>query len=187
MRWVDAYFPFTEPSAELEIYYNNNWLEVLGCGVFRDKVLLNGGLNPEIQTVWAFGMGIERLAMTLFKIKDIRLFWSQDPRFLNQFKANTINEFKIYSKYPPCYKDFSFYINDNFEENDIHELIRDISGDIVEEVKLIDKYINKANKTSLCFRVNFRHMDKSLTNEEINIIQFKIRDRLKNTLGLELR
>jgi phenylalanyl-tRNA synthetase alpha chain len=78
MRWVDAYFPFTEPSTELEIYYNNEWLEVLGSGVLRDKIMINGGRNVEEEVSWAFGLGLERWAMKLFDIQDIRQFWSED-------------------------------------------------------------------------------------------------------------
>jgi phenylalanyl-tRNA synthetase alpha chain len=76
MRWVDAYFPFTEPSLELEIFYNNEWLEVLGSGVIADKVMLNAGKDINVEVGWALGLGLERWAMKLFDIKDIRLFWS---------------------------------------------------------------------------------------------------------------
>lgn len=61
------------------------WLEVLGCGVVEDGVMNNAGRNGEIG--WAFGLGLERLAMVLFSIPDIRLFWSEDPRFSAQFKV----------------------------------------------------------------------------------------------------
>ena len=69
-RWVDAYFPFTDPSFELEIYYNDEWLEVLGCGVTQQSILDDNG--NEGNTAWAFGLGLERLAMVLFQIPDIR-------------------------------------------------------------------------------------------------------------------
>lgn len=76
MRWVDAYFPFTDPSMELEIYYNDEWLEVLGAGVIHDKVMVRGNKDIEKEVGFAFGLGLERWAMRLFDIKDIRLFWS---------------------------------------------------------------------------------------------------------------
>lgn len=187
MRWVDAYFPFTEPSAELEIFYNKEWMEILGCGVLRDKVLQNSVLNPQEVSAWAFGIGLERLAMILFNIKDIRLFWSEDPRFHSQFKKGEIVSFKPFSKFPACYKDFAFFINDTFNETDFHQLVRDIAGDIAEEVRCIDSFVNKQNRVSKCFRVNFRHMEKSFTNKEINDLQFKIREELTKTLKVELR
>lgn len=83
MKWSPDHFPFTEPSLELEIFYNNEWLEILGCGVIFDGVLKNAGRNPQTECGWAFGLGLERWAMKLFGIDDIRLFWSQDPRFLS--------------------------------------------------------------------------------------------------------
>ena len=83
MRWNGDYFPFTDPSFELEILYNNEWLEILGCGVIFDGVMKNAGRDVTKQCGWAFGLGLERWAMKLFEIDDIRLFWSKDPRFIS--------------------------------------------------------------------------------------------------------
>jgi phenylalanyl-tRNA synthetase alpha chain len=69
-RWVDTYFPFTEPSFELEIFFNDDWLEVLGCGVTQQQILDENGNKGNV--AWAFGLGLERLAMVLFDIPDIR-------------------------------------------------------------------------------------------------------------------
>ena len=102
-KWSEDYFPFTEPSFECEVLYEGEWLEILGCGVIHTDVLKNVGM--EDRHGWAFGLGLERLAMVLFKIPDIRLFWSTDERFTKQFKnGDTTTVFKPYSKYPPCYK-----------------------------------------------------------------------------------
>lgn len=187
-RWVDAYFPFTEPSYELEIFFNGDWLEVLGCGILREDILRNAGLDPSKHIAWAFGLGLERLAMRLFDIKDIRLFWSKDKRFLDQFKNGSITKFKSYSKYPSCFKDITFFIDDNFNDNDFFEIVRSAAGDIAEDVKCTDTYTNPTTKrTSKCFRINFRHMDRTVTNEEINSLQLQIRDLVKDKLQLELR
>ena len=75
--------------------------------------------------------------MKLFGIPDIRLFWSEDERFLNQFKNGSDVKFKPFSKYPPTYKDVSFWINDDFAPNDLFEVIRAVAGDYVEEVFLL--------------------------------------------------
>jgi phenylalanyl-tRNA synthetase alpha chain len=83
MRWAPENFPFTDPSLELEIYINGNWVEILGSGVILDGVMHNAGRNTEKEVGWAFGLGLERWAMRMFDIPDIRLFWSQDPRFLS--------------------------------------------------------------------------------------------------------
>jgi phenylalanyl-tRNA synthetase alpha chain len=97
IRWIDAYFPFTSPSWEMEIFYNNQWLEILGCGVMQQKILNDTGNEEKIG--WAFGLGLERIAMVLFDIPDIRLFWSTDIRFLSQFESGKITKFKPFSKY----------------------------------------------------------------------------------------
>ncbi|CAI7781142.1 unnamed protein product [Closterium sp. NIES-54] len=103
MRWVDTYFPFTNPSFELEIFFQGQWLEVLGCGVTEQQILDNCGLAGS--KAWAFGLGLERLAMVLFDIPDIRLFWSNDDRFLTQFKDGKLGiKFKPFSKvHPPSH------------------------------------------------------------------------------------
>ena len=86
-RWVSAYFPFTLPSFELEVEFQGKWLEVAGCGVIHKGVYerSKGDWSDAAHTGWAFGLGLERLAMVVFGIPDIRLFWSEDPRFLKQF------------------------------------------------------------------------------------------------------
>ena len=133
MKWSNDYFPFTDPSYELEIFYNNEWLEILGCGVIYDGVMKNAERDITKEVGWAFGLGLERWAMKLFNIDDIRQFWSTDPRFINQFKPNQITKFKPYSKYPTCYKDVTFWLNDDkFSENDFFEVVRSVSGDIAE-------------------------------------------------------
>lgn len=81
--------------------------------------------------------------MVLFSIPDIRLFWSEDARFLSQFRPDQISAFKPYSKYPECYKDFSFWIpqqsGEAWHENDFCEVVRDVAGDLVEGVQLVSR------------------------------------------------
>jgi len=85
VRFRPSYFPFTEPSAEVDIMGNNGWLEILGCGIVHPKVLENVGINSEKYTGLAFGMGVERLAMLKYGIDDLRTFFENDLRFLEQF------------------------------------------------------------------------------------------------------
>ena len=99
IRLRPSYFPFTEPSAELDIYWGletevdyritkgTGWLEIMGCGMVDPNVLKNCGIIPEIYSGFAFGLGIERIAMLLYEISDIRLFFENDLRFLKQFRA----------------------------------------------------------------------------------------------------
>lgn len=99
IRLRPSYFPFTEPSAEMDVYWGlkdeidyritkgTGWLEILGCGMVDPNVLDNCGIDSKKYTGFAFGMGIERQAMLLHRIDDIRLFFENDVRFLEQFKA----------------------------------------------------------------------------------------------------
>ena len=186
MRWVEDYFPFTQPSFELEIFFRNQWMEVLGCGVIHPQILENAGRAGE--QGWAFGLGLERLAMILFQIPDIRLFWTDDERFHKQFSSGQIVTFQPYSKFPPCLKDVSFWIPDGFHVNDLNEVVRDVAGDLVEQVELIDKFIHPAtNRMSHCYRIVYRSMDRNLLNEEIDVLQAAVREILVNQLKVELR
>lgn len=102
IRLRPSYFPFTEPSAEVDIYWGletetdyritkgTGWLEIMGCGMVDPNVLKNCGINPDIYTGFAFGMGIERIAMLLYQVGDIRMFYENDLRFLEQFKSELI-------------------------------------------------------------------------------------------------
>ena len=100
IRLRPSYFPFTEPSAEVDIYWGletetdyritkgTGWLEIMGCGMVDPNVLRNCKIDPEVYTGFAFGMGIERIAMLLYQIGDIRMFYENDMRFLEQFKSS---------------------------------------------------------------------------------------------------
>lgn len=154
-RWVDAYFPFTHPSWELEIKYKGEWLEVLGCGVMEQKILFSAGAAEKIG--WAFGLGLERLAMRLFDIPDIRLFWRyEDTGFMSQFRVedpNTPIKYKAISQYPQTAYKMSFWLTDSYKENDFYDIVRSIGGDIVEQVHLIDDFYHpKKTKTESLLR-----------------------------------
>lgn len=85
IRFRASYFPFTEPSAEVDVQWKGRWLEVMGCGAIDPNVLKAVGYDPEVYTGFAAGMGVERLAMIFHQIDDIRRFYSSDLRFLQQF------------------------------------------------------------------------------------------------------
>jgi phenylalanyl-tRNA synthetase alpha chain len=86
LRFRASYFPFTEPSAEVDVLWGDDrWLEILGCGMVHPNVLRNAGIDPEEFTGYAFGMGVERLAMLRYDVRDLRTFFENDLRFLRQF------------------------------------------------------------------------------------------------------
>lgn len=202
MRWVEAYFPFTSPSWELEVLWQGDWLEILGCGIVKHDILSNAGVSNRLG--WAFGLGLERIAMLLYSIPDIRLFWSTDPRFSSQFKAGSpIKQFVPYSKYPACYKDVSFWLRSSsssagghssaqskhdFHENDVMEIARGVAGDVLEDLRLIDEFTHPGTgRKSLCYRANYRSWERTLTNEETNELHERFRGELVARLGVELR
>ncbi|OUS30004.1 phenylalanine--tRNA ligase subunit alpha [Thalassotalea sp. 42_200_T64] len=87
IRFRPSYFPFTEPSAEVDVMgKNGKWLEVLGCGMVHPNVLRSVGIDPEVYTGFAFGMGVERLSMLRYGVTDLRSFFENDLRLLKQFK-----------------------------------------------------------------------------------------------------
>ncbi|MBU4353305.1 phenylalanine--tRNA ligase subunit alpha [Patescibacteria group bacterium] len=85
VRLRPSYFPFVEPGVEIDMKYNGKWMEVAGAGMVHPRVLENAGLNFNDWQGFAFGMGMDRLAMIKYKINDVRLFYSSDLRFIKQF------------------------------------------------------------------------------------------------------
>lgn len=201
VRWIEAYFPFTSPSWELEVFWQGDWLELLGCGISKQELLNSAGVPDKLG--WAFGIGLERVAMLLYSIPDIRLFWSEDKRFVSQFSADTpISRFVPFSKYPACYKDVAFWLrsssssagggtrsnSQDFHENDVMEIVRGVGGDLIEDVKLVDEFQHPASgRRSLCYRINYRSLERTLTNSEANKMHENIRKQLVEKMGVELR
>ncbi|XP_060849775.1 phenylalanine--tRNA ligase, mitochondrial [Rhopalosiphum padi] len=190
-RWVSEYFPFTHPSFELEINYNGQWIEALGCGVIRHEILKNAGAGNRIG--WAFGLGLERLAMPFYSIPDIRLFWSKDSGFLNQFQnlpKDGRMKYKPISIYPQCINDISFWLPKDkpFCSNDFYELVGNYGGQLIEQVKLIDQFTHpKTGNVSHCYRIVYRHLEKTLSQAEVNEVHKLIEINATQILGIKLR
>ncbi|XP_061876790.1 phenylalanine--tRNA ligase, mitochondrial [Entelurus aequoreus] len=192
VRWVDCYFPFTHPSFEMEVRFQGDWMEVLGCGVMEQQLLNSAGADNKLG--WAFGLGLERLAMVLYDIPDIRVFWSQDERFLRQFRVDNIHQavrFQALSKYPPLHNDISFWLpadRRNFDANDFYELVRAIAGDLVEKVSLVDDFTHpKSGRRSHCFRIVYRHTERTLSQREVGLVHQTIERSAESELGVEVR
>lgn len=183
-------FPFTDPSIQIEIKSNNDWMEVLGSGLVHSQVLKNFGIDPEKYNGWAFGFGVERLAMVKMEIPDIRVLWSQDSRITSQFK-DINSKFAPVSKYPETSRDISFIIDKSVNLNNYYEIVRDFAENLIEEVKLIDEFESTekfgADKKSYTFRIVYRSPERTLTNEEVNKIQEEIRETTKKDLSAVLR
>lgn len=140
---------------------------------------------------WAFGLGLERLAMILYQIPDIRVFWSEDNGFTSQFAGKSYLEdikFKSISHYAPLINDLSFWTSDTYMSSDFHDLVREVGGDLVESVSLIDEFKHpKTGKVSHCYRIVYRHMDKTLTQEEVTLVHSKITQEAAGRLRVEPR
>ncbi|KAK4901378.1 phenylalanyl-tRNA synthetase alpha subunit, mitochondrial [Elasticomyces elasticus] len=223
VRWVEAFFPHTSPSWEMEVWWRGDWLEVLGCGVIDQPLLIRADQPNRIG--WAFGIGLERIAMLLFGIPDIRLFWSKDARFLKQFsESEPIKRFQPFSKHPSAPRDVAFWLPQTsrkiivgdtatsgtsapssaggqqtepsrdvtsepaFHENDLMEIARTIAGDTVEDVRLIDDFTHpKTSRRSLCYRVEYRSLERTLTTEEVNAMHEKVCKEMVEKFGVEIR
>ncbi len=180
-------FPYTDPSLEMEIQKDGEWLEVLGGGMARPEVLQKLGL--EGYNGWAFGFGLERLAMISMELPDIRLLRSTDERVKAQLVLGS--KFKEVSKFPPITRDISFVVASGFEPNNYFDLIRDIGGDLIEQVELLDTYADPKKfgegKTSYTFRVVYRSHDRTLRSEEVDALQAKLYEETKSQFKADVR
>ena len=122
-------------------------------------------------------------------LPDIRLLWSKDERVVKQLKLG--NKFVEVSKYPPIVRDISFIVPNTFVPNDYFDLVRDNAPDLIEEVKLLDKYENiekfGAGKISYAFRITYRSLDRTLVSSEIDELHKKIEEETKKTFGAQIR
>ena len=169
-------FPYTDPSLEMEVEIGGRWIEVLGCGIMTDTIIKNLGLDPEEWSNWAFGFGLERLAIISMDLPDIRLLWSEDERVIKQLKLG--NKFIEVSKYPSIVRDISFIVPNTFIPNDYFDFVRESIPEMVEQVELLDKYENEAkfgkDKISYAYRITYRSLDRTLTAEEIDQVHKKL-------------
>lgn len=190
-RFNPDYFPFTNPSFEIEVNFNNKWTEILGCGIVNNKILENNGIIG--QKAIACGIGLCRCAMILFNISDIRYLWIEDPKFLDQFKEGINSKFKPYSKLDDITKDISFWISEDkiindkwINENDFFEFIREKSKNLIENVKLLDKFFHSGKKmNSRTYRFTYSPIDPNYNNPSefnklVNSIHNEIRRQLIN-------
>lgn len=188
---VDS-FPYTDPSIEMNVAWDDKWVEVNGAGIVHPQVLWNLGINADLYNGWAFGFGVDRLAMLKMKIPDIRLLRSTDERVTNQLKD--INHiYELVSKYPPVVRDISFIVDkSDFNLNAYYETVRYTVGDeFVEEVKILDQYENDKkfgeNKISYTFRITYRNIDRTLTNIEVNEMHEKLHQITESKYHAQIR
>ncbi len=173
----------------MEVEKDRQWVEVLGAGLVQPGVLEKLDVDPNQYNGWAFGFGLERLAIIGMELPDIRLLWSTDPRVTKQLKLG--QKFEAVSKYPPVIRDISFIVKNTFEPNNYFDLIRDIGGDLVEEVQLMDKYENAAkfgqDRVSYTYRIMYRSPDRTLEASEVEPLQDEVYKQTAEQFDAELR
>lgn len=187
-RFLDDTFPYTDPSTQIEVMVNGEWVEVLGAGMIKPSVLSKMGI--EGYNGWAFGFGIERLAILALNLPDIRLLWSEDERVKKQLVLG--QKYKEVSKYPSIVRDISFIVDSaTYFPNDYFDLVRDVIGDMAEEMALVDEYENAAKfgegKKSYAYRVTYRSLDRTLTDEEVNTLHKKLEEETVRVFKATIR
>lgn len=190
-------FPYTDPSFEVEVNVagtaaegpaRGEWLEILGCGMPKQSVLKKVGV--EGYHGWAFGFGIERLAIISMALPDIRLLWSTDERIKKQLRLG--QTYQEVSKYPPVVRDISFVVPKTFVPNDYFDLVRETIGDdLAEEILLIDEYENDekfgTDKKSYAYRITYRSLERTLTSEEVDLLHKKLETATASHFGATIR
>ena len=189
-------YPYTDPSFEVEVNVKGTaaegpargeWLEILGSGMPKKSVLKKMGV--EGYHGWAFGFGIERLAIISMALPDIRLLWSNDERVKKQLVLGHVYE--EVSKYPPIVRDISFIAPKTFVPNDYFDMVREVGGDLIEEVALIDEYENDAkfgaDKKSYAYRITYRSIERTLTSEEVDSLHKQIEAATRDQFNGEIR
>jgi len=186
-RFNPDVFPYTDPSLEVEVKIGEEWIEILGGGMPKKSVLAKMGLVG--YNGWAFGFGLERLAIISMELPDIRLLWSEDGRVRRQLVLG--KAYAEVSKYPPVVRDISFVVAKSFIPNDYFDLVREVGGDLVEEVALIDKYENDekfgAERMSYAYRITYRCLDRTLTNAEVDALHGQLEAATTETFGADIR
>lgn len=184
-------FPFTVGSLQAEVLYDGAWLEVLGCGVVHPDICRGTGCAGSLL---AWGVGLERLAMLLFRIPDIRLFWSREPAFLQQFSRGRVNAFVPFSSLPPVNRDISFWLPPGqwTGMNFFLELARESAPELVQSVVVLDEFQHpKVDRRSMTFRVTFTPIatmrDSAHLTSEANTAMTALRHAVVDKLQVSLR
>lgn len=200
-RFNPDYFPFTNPSYEIEVLFGEKWVEILGCGVVQPKILENNNISKK---AFAFGLGLERLAMILYTIPDIRLFWTTNEKFLSQFQNQGCLDnitFVEYPKIPSITMDIGFWLSDDeiikdnnklvwTRQNDFMDIVRNCMDTNIEKVALIDEFFHpKKKQYSHCWRMTL-NPNNDIANgalfHSLCVLQMKnLSENLKNILNLQ--
>ncbi len=197
LRIVDTPHPYTKEGIEVNATKDDRDIEILECGLINDQILVNAGLDPKIYSGWASGIGLDRLVMTLKDIPDVRYLRSTNPAIAAQMRNLEI--YQEVSNQPAVKRDISYSVPSGYVEEDINEDIRNALGEkvnVLESVEVLSETtyenlpskirirlgINKEQKNIL-IRVTLRHLERSLTNSEVNDIYSSIYSQINYGTG----
>lgn len=184
LRIEESPHPYTNEGIEVNAVKHDRDIEILECGLIKEQILINAGLDPSKYSGWALGMGLDRLVMTIKNIPDIRYLRSTNPKIASQMQD--LDEYNEVSNQPAIVRDLSYCVPIEYVEEDISSDIRDAIGeniDALEEVEILSSTsytslpkkiqnrlgMNKTQKNVLV-RITLRRLDRTLTNLEANNI-----------------
>lgn len=184
LRIVDSPHPYTKQGIEVNVVLGDRDIEILECGLIKDKILANAGLDPQEYSGWALGMGLDRLVMTVKDIPDVRYLRSTNPKIAAQMKD--LEKYHEVSNQPAITRDMSYSVPAGYVEEDINEDIREALGDkqnILESVEVLSETAYEdlppkirerlgisSDQKNVLVRITLRHLERTLEKREANQI-----------------
>ncbi len=188
LRIVDSPHPYTRGGIEVNAVLGERDIEILECGLIKDEILANAGIDPEKYSGWASGIGLDRLVMTLKGLSDVRYLRSSNPDIATQMAD--LEPYREISHQPAITRDLSYSVPAGYAEEDIHEDIRQALGSddaVLESVEVLQetpyKDLNDVARRKLgtteiqknvLARITLRHLERTLTNEQANDLYKRI-------------
>ncbi|MGF7229036.1 MAG: hypothetical protein ACQR33_03560 [Candidatus Saccharibacteria bacterium] len=184
LRIIDSPHPYTNGGIEVNAVRGDRDIEILECGLIKDDILANAGLDPKTHSGWALGMGLDRLVMILKDIPDVRYLRSTNPKIAEQMI--NLEHYQEVSNQPAIRRDMSYSVPERYVEEDISADIRDALGDksdTLEEVEILgetsyedlpdiarERLGCQPGQKNVLIRITLRHLERSITNDEANEI-----------------
>lgn len=197
LRIVDSPHPYTNQGIEVNAVQGDRDIEILECGLIKEQILANAGLDPDTHSGWALGMGLDRLVMTLKGIPDIRYLRSTNPKIVEQMM--NLDQYREVSNQPAIKRDLSYSVPQGYVEEDISADIRDALGDkldTLESVEILsetsyedlppvvkERLGCKPSQKNVLVRITLRHLERSITNDEANQIYQDVYAMINKGIG----
>ncbi len=197
LRIEDSPHPYTNQGIEVNAVKGDRDIEILECGLIKEQILSNSGLDPTVYSGWALGMGLDRLVMTIKDIPDIRYLRSKNPKIAEQM--TNIETYREVSNQPAIKRDLSYSVPANYVEEDVSADIRQALGDNVDALenveilnetsydKLPDNIKQRlgieSGQKNILVRITLRHLERTITNDEANKIYEQVYNKINYGTG----